>query len=319
MGKRDWEMTQRQQNVYNNLWQQAHKTFDWRTHHQGKRGTERYRNGVKAFCKHLAIQYSSKNFKNISDKHLESFVRASQEAGVSASTIKTDLSAIRKLHSMLPKTRNKLSTDNKILGAEKRKIVGVDRAWKDSEALKASNLANSMGRNDVDWAIRCARTLGLRIEETTALTKSQIREALTNGRIIYLTNTKGGIARDVPLNNGAKRVLREMLAKSNQERVFTGHGRTHKQVIKSIENWVQNHRGIFTEKEIREDSKEYAQQLGIDDQRPNLTMHGLRHSYARWQYEKGLESGMSAKEARLFVAEQLGHGRDDVTRVYLGK
>ena len=48
-------------------------------------------------------------------------------------------------------------------------------------------------------------------------------------------------------------------------------------------------------------------------------MHGLRHSYARWQYEKGLESGMSAKEARLFVAEQLGHGRDDVTRVYLGK
>ncbi|WP_062354425.1 site-specific integrase [Bacillus kwashiorkori] len=97
MGKRDWEMNQRQRNIYNNLWQQVHRTFDWRTHHQGKRGTERYRNGVNAFCKHLAIKYGSKNFKNINDKHLESFIKVSQEAGISASTIKTDLSAIRKL------------------------------------------------------------------------------------------------------------------------------------------------------------------------------------------------------------------------------
>lgn len=319
MGKRDWEMTQRQQNIYKNLWQQAHKTFDWRTHHQGKRGTERYRNGVKAFSKHLAIEYGSKNFKNISDKHLESFIKASQEAGVSASTIKTDLAAIRKLHSLLPKARNKLSTDKKNLGAEQRKRVGVDRAWKNSEALKASNLAVSMGRKDVDWAIRSARTLGLRIEETTALTKSQIREALASGRHIHLTKTKGGIPRDVPLNQGAERVLREMLTEAKQETIFTYHGHTHTQAIKSIQNWIQNHREIFTEKEINEHSTGYMQQLGIDYQRPNLTFHGLRHSYARWQYEKGLESGMNAKEARLLVSEQLGHGRDDVTRVYLGK
>lgn len=317
MGKRDWEMDQRQQNIYNNLWQQAHKVFDWRTHHQGKRGTERYRNGVKAFCKHLALQYGSKNFKNISDKHLESFIKSSKEVGISASTIKTDLAAVRKLHSMLPKTRNLLSADNKNLGAEKRKIIGVDRAWKDSEAAKAGNLAISMGRKDVNWAIRCVRTLGLRIEETTALTKSQIREALTNGHSIHLTNTKGGIARDVPLNPGAERVLREMLTEAKQETIFTYHGNSHKQAIKSIQNWIQNHREIFTE-EIKGDSKD-EQQAGIDYQRQNLTMHGLRHSYARWQYAKGIDRGMNEKDARLFVAEQLGHGRDSVTRVYLGK
>lgn len=319
MGKRDWEMTPRQQNIYKNLLEQAHRIFDWRTHHQGKRGTERYRNGVKAFSKHLAIEYGSKNFKNISDKHLESFIKASQDAGVTASTIKTDLAAIRKLHNLLPKTRNKLSADNKNLGAEKRKIVGVDRAWKNSEVLKASNLASSMGRKDVNWAIRCARTLGFRIEEATALTKSQIREALSLGQI-HLTKTKGGIPRDVPLNKGAERVLREMLTEAKQENIFTYHGHTHTQAIKSIQNWIQNHREIFTEEnEINEHSAEYETQLGIDFQRPNLTFHGLRHSYARWQYEKGLKSGMNAKEARLFVSTQLGHGRDDVTRVYLGK
>src|SRR5690625_34220 len=112
MGKRDsgaWEMTVKQKNIYENLFRQAHKIFDFHHHHQGKRGTARYRDGVRAFCKHLAIHYQSKNFKNISEKHLKSFVEESIRAGVSPATIKTDLAAIRKLHSLLPKTRYKLS------------------------------------------------------------------------------------------------------------------------------------------------------------------------------------------------------------------
>jgi integrase/recombinase XerD len=49
------------------------------------------------------------------------------------------------------------------------------------------------------------------------------------------------------------------------------------------------------------------------------TFHGLRHAYAREQYHERIDKGMSAREARQEVAELLGHGRDDVTRVYLGK
>lgn len=318
-GKRDWQMTKKQRNIYKNLWEQAHKIFDWRTHHQGKRGTERYREGVNAFCKHLAIEYRSKNFRNISDKHLASFVKVSQDAGISASTIKTDLSAVRKLHSMLPKTRYRLTSDNKNLGVEQRKSVGIDRAWKDSEVSKAINHAKVMGRQDVEWAIRCARTLGLRIEEATALTKTQIREALTNGHI-HLTNTKGGIKRDVPLNNRAERVLREMLTQGNDERIFIGHGRTHKQAIKSIQNWVYNHRDIFTKKQFNttKEDLEYRQHLKIDYERSNLTMHGLRHAFAREQYQNTLKSSKSPQIARKYVSSLLGHGRDDVTRIYLG-
>ncbi|WP_240378164.1 tyrosine-type recombinase/integrase [Bacillus piscicola] len=318
MGKRDWNMTPKQQNIYENLWHQAHKIFDWRTHHQGKRGTARYRDGVRSFAKHLAINYGSKNFKNINEGHLRSFVKESQEAGVSAATIKTDLSAVRKLHAMLPKARHKLPDNNDILGAEKRKIVGVDRSWQNREVTKAVHHARIMERKDVEWAIGCARTMGLRIEEATGLTRTQMREALINGHL-HLTKTKGGIPRDVPLNQGAKRVLQRILAESKHEKIFTSHGQTHRQAMKSIQNWLQNHRKVFTEKNEQESASTYTKQLGIDVQRPHLTFHGLRHSYARSQYEKATIGGMSANEARLYVAEQLGHGRDDVTRIYLGR
>lgn len=321
MRKRDWLMNDKQRKIFENLWRQTERIFDWRTHHQGKRGTERYREGVKAFCKHLAIHYRSKNFKNIRDQHLDSFIKESQKCGVGAATIKTDLSAIRKLHSLLPEKRYELESLNGVLGAEIRKITGVDRAWENEEAQKASHLARSMGRFDVDWAIRCARTLGLRLEEVTALNRSQIRKSIKDG-FLGLKNTKGGIPRDVPLNAGAVRVLKEMekgtLQGDFSERIFVSHGRTHSQAMKSIQNWIHNHRSLFTSTYTGSEDDIYTKNLGIDEQRPNLTFHGLRHAYARQQYELRVKNGMKEQEARKEVAVLLGHGRDDVTRIYLG-
>src|SRR5699024_267453 len=319
-GYRNWTMTKKQQNIYENLWEQAHKIFDWRTHHQARRGNERYRNGVSAFCKHLAINYGSKNFKNINDKHLKSFVKASNESNISSRALKTDLAAIRKLHLMLPKKRFKeLETNNTKLGVEKRQNIGVDRAWKNSEVAKSIEHAKITNRQDVKWSIQCARSLGLRIEETTALTKSQLREALTN-KYIHLVKTKGGIKRDVPLNGGAERTFRDMIANAPNEEIFIGHGKTHKQVMKSIQNWIYNHRDIFTEEipSLQTDDQ-YKNELNIDYQRKNLTFHGLRHAYARNQYEIVKKHISNKKEARKHVAKLLGHGRDDVTKIYLKK
>jgi len=319
-GNRDWSMTDKQQNIYENLWQQAHKIFDWRTNHQGHRGHERYRDGVRAFCKHLAIEYGSKNFKNINDKHLYSFVEASNASNISSSALKTDLSAIRKLHAMLPKKRFKvLETNNKKLGVGQRKNIGVDRAWKNSEVAQAIEHAKVTERQDVQWSIQCARSLGLRMEEVTAITKSDLRTALTNG-YVHLTKTKGGIPRDVPLNPGAKRTFREMIANGKQEKIFIEHGRTHKQAMKSIQNWIHNHRDVFTNVDASDEQKQtYHKTLAIDYERKNLTFHGLRHAYARAQYASALKKTSQTQVARQRVATLLGHGRDDVTRIYLGK
>lgn len=319
-GSRDWIMTEKQENIFENLWEQAHKVFDWRIHHQANRGNERYRNGVRAFCKHLAIHYQSKNFKNINDKHLKSFVEASNKSNISSRALKTDLAAIRKLHAMLPQKRYKtLETNNKKLGVEKRKNIGIDRAWRNHEVGKAIEHAKITNRHDVKWAIQCARSLGLRIEETTALTKSQLREALTNN-YVHLTKTKGGIKRDIPLNPGAERTFRDMVANAPNEKIFIGHGKTHKQVMKSIQNWIYNHRYIFTEEQASlQIDERYQNDLNIDFERTKLTFHGLRHAYARNQYEMVKKSSLNKKNARKYVAELLGHGRDDVTRIYLAE
>ena len=48
-----------------------------------------------------------------------------------------------------------------------------------------------------------------------------------------------------------------------------------------------------------------------------MTFHGLRHSYAAEQYQRFIQAGSSPYEARLAVSRLLGHGRDDVTKIYL--
>ncbi|WJQ79819.1 tyrosine-type recombinase/integrase [Brevibacillus brevis] len=317
--KRDWQLSDKQENIFKNLWSQVAKHFDFRTHNQGYRGTERYREGLRAFCKHLAIEYQSKNFRNISDKHLQSFIQASKADGMSPKSIKTELSAIRKLHTKIPDTRYQLS-ENKDLGyTDRRKNRGVDRAWQDTEVQRAVDLANNMDRKDVAWSIQIARNLGLRIEETTALTRTQLRDALSRNEL-SLRTTKGGIPRDIPMNERSRQIFQEILRETDQsgkDRIFTGHGKTHHEAFKSIQNWIWNHRETFQE-DHKKDST-YLQILNIDEERPNLTFHGLRHAFARQQYEQRIANRVSELEARTEVSNLLGHGRDDVTRIYLAK
>jgi integrase/recombinase XerD len=317
-GKREFSMTPKQENIYRNLWNQVEKHMSFKNRQQAARGLERYREGVRAFCKHLAVQYQLKNMNNIANKHVKSFIEESKRAGISTRTIKNDLSAIRKLHSRLDNAKNKISDNKKLEFTDKRTIKGIDRAWRDREVKSAVQLAQHMGRQDVAWSLQIGRYMGLRIEEVTALTKTQLRNALQNG-YLALTNTKGGIPRDVPVTAQVRPVFEDILrhADRDREKIFIGHGRAHHQVFKSIQNWLNNHRDKFQERYTTD--QHYQNQMKIDVERKSLSFHGLRHAYAREQLTLKMEAGMNEKEARLEVAEQLGHGRDSVTLIYLGR
>lgn len=316
MRKREIELNEKQTRLYQQLEAQANKVLSFKKHHQGKRGTERYRAGVRPFLQFCAYQFGLRNVRNISDKHITAYIEYSREANVAVSTLKTDLSAIRKLHEMIPNSRYRLSENHELNYTDQRKTRGVDRAWRDSEVKHAVNLAHQMNRYDVKWSIQLARTMGLRIEEATALTKTQLRNALEKG-YLELRITKGGIQRDVPVSSEARKVFREILAHATQEKIFIRHGKQHHQAFKSIQNWIYNHREYFQEQYSRDEG--YIRDLKIDEERPDLTFHGLRHAYAREQYQMRIDVGMKPLEARQEVAELLGHGRDDVTRIYLGK
>jgi integrase/recombinase XerD len=314
--KRNWKLTAKELAFFNNLWNQIVAIFNYTNHQQGYRGTERYRNGLMAFCKHLAIKYRPQNFKNIQDKHLISFIEESIAAGVDISTLKTDLSAIRKLHKLIPKTRYQLSVGNDQLGVEKRAKKQIDCAWNEKEYNAAINLALLMHRNDVVWSLKLARNCGVRLEECTALTRTQLKEALVQ-EFLSLRNTKNEILRDISLDSEARMIISNILKEASYERIFVSHGRNHMQAKKSIQNWIINNRSKFTKQshpvQGHLDSYKYDYIL-----KTNLTYHGLRHSYARERYREFIGKGFSRQTSRKLVAEQLGHGRDDVTRIYLG-
>ena len=69
------------------------------------RTKDRYYEAVKRFCAYLAAHYHLQKLENISGKHLVSYVLYLQEQGKSASTIKTDLSAIRFFHDKMSQPR----------------------------------------------------------------------------------------------------------------------------------------------------------------------------------------------------------------------
>ncbi|WP_078427518.1 hypothetical protein [Alkalihalobacterium alkalinitrilicum] len=102
-----------------------------------------------------------------------------------------------------------------------------------------------MKRDDIIWALLLARNCGVRMEEGTALTKTQIIEALANS-YLSLYNTKNGIKRDISLDSSAKMALSKILQETSSERIFVTHGRNHQQAKKSIQNWIANNRGRFS-------------------------------------------------------------------------
>ena len=90
--------------IYHTLVTQLDKLA--RHNRQGSfRTKDRYYKAVKRFCAYLATYYQLQKLENISGKHLASYVLYLQAQGKSASTIKTDLSAIRFFHDKMSQPR----------------------------------------------------------------------------------------------------------------------------------------------------------------------------------------------------------------------
>ena len=91
------------------------------------RTKDRYYEAVKRFCAYLAVHYHLQKLENISGKHLVSYVLYLQEQGKSASTIKTDLSAIRFFHDKMSHPRYTLSDNEELDVPTDRAINGMQQ------------------------------------------------------------------------------------------------------------------------------------------------------------------------------------------------
>ncbi len=281
-------------NIYKNLEVQYKKLF--RHLKVGSFKTrERYGKAFKRFMVFLAREYHLQKLANISGKHVYAYVDYMQNKGLSASTIKTELAAIRFFHDSMPYTRNTLPTNDE-LKLEKRNFGGVDRTWSEIEFAKMLALSLYGEYPEYSGMLYLGRYAGLRLEECFRIDTNDAKNALETGNL--LVKGKGGLTRYVPICYQLEIVFRDMLKITpiGQKLFVRPYDKTHL-AMKRLQNFIAYHRKEFTENRI--------------------TFHGLRHTYAHEQYDKFIKEGCSEFDARKKVSELLGHHRDDVTRIYL--
>ena len=291
-------MDQKTLNIYKNLEQQIKKIA--KHNRQGSFKTkERYLEANKRFCKHLAENFKVQKFCNIQDKHLESYVKHCQERGLSASTIKTDLGAIRFYHDKTEGAKYSLSGNDRF-DLAKRSFGGVDRSWTQKEYSAFKEICQKYNQERVLAVATLARNEGLRIHETFKIDRASAENAF---RTDYLHIVgKGGKEREVPLSAESKELLKGIVENTERgNKLFVEQGEKTHLVIKQVQNFINRHR-----EQYQADSREH-----------NLTFHGLRHSYAHEQYQNRINQGLTEFQARKEVSQLLGHERDDVTRIYI--
>ena len=262
----------------------------------------RYYEAMKRFCRFLAEVFHLQKLANISGKHLVSYVNYLQDNDKSASTIKTDLAAIRFFHDLIPDAKYRLPRNDELgVELERRRFGGVDRVWSNTEFNRIIGKAMSENRDDIACALYLARFAGLRIHEVCRIDTATAEKALREGAVTI--KGKGGKVRTVPIEDERVSIgLRLMLNRTERgHKLFVPDGIPTDRTINNIQLFIIRHRDAIAE----------------EGRESHLTFHGLRHSYAADKYKSLVEGGMSELDAHFTVSRLLGHERSDVTNIYL--
>ena len=241
--------------------------------------------------------------KSLKPKHVDALVAHWRDQGISVGTLKNRLSALR----WWAKKVNKpsiIARDNGVYGIGKREYVAKESKAQALDDKKLSLVSDPF----VNLSIRLQAAFGLRREEAI---KFKPNYAVQDDHIKLKSSwTKGGRARTVPITNAEQRRLLEDI------KALAGGGA----LIPPHLNYV---------KQLHRYEKQSAK-AGLSH------LHGLRHSYAQRRYFELTErvcpvaGGLPSKElnpeqraldqnARVAISSELGHTREDITAVYLGR
>ena len=204
-------------NIYKNLEIQFNKLF--RHINVGSDKTrERYAKAFKRFMVFLAKEYKLQKLSNISQKHILAYLKYMQSKNLAASTVKTELAAIRFFHDNMLYTRETLPTNDEF-ELKKRTFGGVDRTWTMQEYNLMQSRAITTGHKDYVAILSLARYAGLRLEECFRIDTNDARKALETGNL-YVKG-KGGLTRYVPINEPIRITLSKILKTTpNGQKLF---------------------------------------------------------------------------------------------------
>ncbi len=274
---------------------------------QHKEDSFRTRSDRQKHLQMIANQLHELGFKqmqvtSLKDKHVYALVNRWQQAGLSDGSLKNRLASMRWWASKIGKPV--VAKDNCHYGIGQRQFVtNTDRS-----ATLTQEQLSKINDSHVRLSLMLQAAFGLRREEAIKFNPVYADQ----GTYIQLKGswTKGGKARNIPITTVQQRV-----------------------VLKEVHALVGSAALIPA-------NRNYIQQLRVyERQTANAglsKMHGLRHAYAQWRYEtlmgiKAPAAGGPSKSqltthqqaqdlaARLKISKELGHEREQITAVYVGR
>ena len=249
------------------------------------------------------LGYRQMHAKSLRPKHVEALTRHWLETGVSAGTMKNRMAVIRWWAAKVGK-QNVVARSNDHYGLPRRQYVnGANRAIEPT-AEQLDRITDPYVR----MSLELQRAFGLRREEAI-----KIQPTLADkGDKLWLKAswTKGGREREIPILSPFQR------------------------------NILDRAKELASKGSLIPSHKTYIQQLKLYEgqcTRAGLSrMHGLRHLYAQTRYEEltGFKPPVAGgpksreltadqrvidQEARAVISTELGHNREAITAVYLGR
>ncbi len=256
----------------------------------------------------IANQLHALGFRAMSDhslkpKHVEALVKEWLAQALSVGTIKNRVAVLRWWALKVDK-QNVVARSNDHYGIPDRKFVTNLSKAKAVSALELEKIRDPYVR----MSLELQQAFGLRREEAIKFNPNYADRG--DHITLKASWTKGGKARDVPLRTDEQR---EVL---NRARQLAASG----SLIPSDRNYVQQLRAY----------ERHTANAGLSK------MHGLRHAYAQRRYEeltgwkapaaggpvtKALSPGQKVldRHARQIISQELGHEREQITSIYLGK
>lgn len=250
-----------------------------------------------------ALGYRKMSAQSLKPKHVEALVKHWQEGDLSVGAIKNRLTVIRWWAQKVNR-QNVVARSNDHYGIPDRQFVtNLSKA----QTVTAPDLEKVRDQH-VRMSLELQQAFGLRREEAMKFQPS----FADRGDHIALKEswTKGGKSRVIPLRNEAQRTVLD------RARLLAGRG----SLIPSSRNYRQQLR-IY---------ERHTANAGLSK------MHGLRHAYAQQRYHE--LTGWSApaaggptikaltqeqktvdRQARLTISQELGHEREQITSIYLGR
>jgi len=247
--------------------------------------------------------YRRMTTRSLKPKHVDALVKRWLSEGMAAGTVKNRMNCLRWWASKVDR-RNVVARSNEFYGIPDRQFVSND-----SKAVAVDDNALSSVKDDhVRMSLELQRAFGLRREEAIKFMPGYGDQG--NHIRLKASWTKGGKARVVPVLTQEQRAV-----------LYRAHRLVgSSSLIPPQKNYIQQLRTY----------ERHTTQAGLSK------LHGLRHAYAQSRYQEltgwacPAAGGPAAKslsavqrqqdhQVRLTISRELGHVREQISAVYLGR